>query len=376
MNDKFHAATFGKTLRRLRKSKGLSQAEVSVQFTIASGGAHLSKTALHNLETAKNNKRNTPPDRDKISALAIALRSSVYEREELFEAAGFPTDSEPLIARATSAVRSVIDSAGDQAQPFVEQIERLASRYKLSISKQSEHVSVVLIPTAGWQAQVLADEVVKQMLVPALEETTKAGISEVVLIVARGKGSKWKFEQDFRNLSIHRVEQDDASGLGGALSRGRPDNTFSPIAVLLPDEVDEKRRALRDMVQEYRRVKQPLIGVYPSSIKKEQFDLLKQYGIVGLKTSARLRSFKTWPLSDPLIEKPQTRGELPQESRKVAGRYIFTSEVFDTIQLMAPDLTKAINEHWRMFYARELPNDLTSLAPYKQIFDKIRPLKP
>jgi UTP-glucose-1-phosphate uridylyltransferase len=365
---------FGSTLRTLRKSKGVSQATLSAEFKVASGGSRLSKTTIHNLERGVNNTR---LDRHKISALATALGLSNHETQQLFEAAGYSADSELLITRMTNAVQSLIDSVGNQAQPFVAQIEQLANRYKLSITQQSEGVSVLLIPIAGWQAKVLADELVERMLVPALEEATNAGIKEVVLIVAPGKGSKWKFEQQFRTVSITRVEQENASGLGGALATGRPENTFSPIAVLLPDEVDEKRRALSDMVQEFRKVKKPLIGVYPRATSREEITLLKQYGVVGLKTNTGPRSGRTWQLSQPLIEKPQTRDELPQENRKVAGRYIFTAEVFDTIQLLAPNLTTAINYNWDLFRAFELRDELTSLAPYKQILElKFVRLKP
>ena len=75
------------------------------------------------------------------------------------------------------------------------------------------------------------------------------------------------------------------------------------------------------------------------------------------------------------MEKQQDPLGFPRYSRKIAGRYILTPEIFDSIELAGPELTAALNEHWKRLYAYELRDDLVPLSPYQEILEVIGSIK-
>jgi hypothetical protein len=370
MRKEFKPTRFGDTLRVFRKRFGrMTLARLAGEVTKVAG-IRVSATALHYLETGRYKR---PPARETVRGIARALSLSPSESQQLLELAGHGVVSEPLHERAMESIGSVLQIAESQdAEIFIRHVEASADRFARSLSARNEDVRIALIPIAGWQARVLAAEIVERMLVPALYEAIRAGVGEVILVIAPGTASEWTLREKFKGLVIRTVDQDQPSGLGRALLVGRPANYFGPIAVLLPDEVDPSGEALADLAQQYRALHKAVIGVNPSPAEKEKHEILRYYGIAVLKPrriaghSSRLRELQV-----PLIEKPQEPRAFPPFSKKIAGRYILTPEIFDTLELTGPELTAALNEHWKTLYAHELRKDLVALSPYQGIIDVI-----
>jgi UTP-glucose-1-phosphate uridylyltransferase len=76
-----------------------------------------------------------------------------------------------------------------------------------------------------------------------------------------------------------------------------------------------------------------------------------------------------------LIEKPQESRAFPPFSRKIAGRYILSPEIFDSLEMTGPELTAALNEHWKTTLAYEFTRDLVALSPYQGIIDVISTIR-
>ncbi len=374
MNREFKPVGFGDALRAFRKravKMTLARLAVGVRSV---GGVRISATSLHYLETARYKR---PPARELVRCIATALSLSPSELQHFLELAGHSSGSDALLQRATESITSVLQNAEKQdAEEFIRQVEATADRFARSLSARHDDVRLALVPIAGWQARVLASEIVERMLVPALHEITGAGIGEVILIIAPGAASHWTLRDKFRKLVIHTVEQQQPTGLGRALLMGRPKNYFGPVAILLPDEVDPRGEALSELVRQYSATRKGIIGVNPSPAEKEKQEILRYYGIATLK-SRKLsgHSSKLHELQAPLLEKPHDPSRLPALSRKIAGRYILTSEILDSVEVSGPELTSALNEHWRKILVYELRKDLIALSPYKGIIDAIGSLR-
>ena len=374
MNKEFAPVEFGETLRNFRKrGERVPLARLAAGVTKV-GGIRISATALHYLETARFKR---PPTRDAVRGIARALSLSPSETQQLLELAGHSVVSETLLERATESIMGVLQVAEPQdAELFVRHVEASADRFLRSLSARDEDVRIALIPVAGWQARVLASEIVERMLVPSLHEVVRAGIGEVILVIAPGAASHWTLREKFKKLAIHIVEQDQPSGLGRALVMGRPKNHFGPIAVLLPDEVDPSGEAIGELARQYRALHKAIIGVNPSPAEKEKREVLRYYGIAVLKARRIAgQSSRVHELQAPLMEKPQEPSRFPQFSRKIAGRYILTPEIFDSVEMTGPELSTALNEHWKTIFAYELRRDLLALSPYQGIIDVMSSLK-
>jgi len=370
VNKSFAPVEFGELLRTFRKRAERMTLERLAAEVVKVGDVRTSPTALHYLETARYKRQ---PTRELVRGIARALSLSPLDTRQLLTVAGHTTASESLLERATESIVSVLQvSEKEDSEAFIRHLEASADRFVRTISTRNEDIRILLIPIAGWQARALASEIVERMLIPALYEAVRAGIGEVVLITAPGAASRWTVRERFRNLVLHTVEQDPPSGLGRALTIGRPKNSLEPIAVLLPDEVDPRGEALLDLVQQYKGMRRPMIGVNPSPAEKEKQEILRYCGIAVLKPrmiaghSSRLRE-----LQAPLIEKPQEPRRFPPLSRKIAGRYILTPEVFDTIEMTGPELSAALNEHWKTALAYQFRRDLVALSPYQGIIEAI-----
>jgi UTP-glucose-1-phosphate uridylyltransferase len=120
-----------------------------------------------------------------------------------------------------------------------------------------------------------------------------------------------------------------------------------------------------------------MVAVSPSPVEREKREILRYYGIAVLKARRIAgHSSRVHELQGPLMEKPQEPRTFPPMSRKIAGRYILTPEIFDSVEMTGPELTAALNEHWKTLYAYELRKDLVALSPYQEIIDVISSIKP
>ena len=338
------------------------------------GGLEVSASGLHNLETGNTKKR---PSREKLRGLALALNLSPMETQSLLEAAGYRIVPGSFLDRACAAVqRALNDAESEDAEIFVHQIESLSDRFVRSLVAREDDVRYAMVPIAGWQARALAPEIVERSLEPALNEIVRAGIDEVTLVTAPGAATRWRLQTGFRQLHLRIVEQEQASGLGHALLKGRPPNYLGPVAVLLPDEVDRKGEALGTLVQLYRTAHTTIVGVHRSPAEKERFEILRYYGIAVLKKRGHVgQSPGLHRLDMPLIEKPQQPQVFPEHSRKIAGRYILTANIFESMASSGTELTTALNTAWESLMVHEFSKSLLSLSPYQGILDIVNALK-
>ncbi len=370
MDRNFSPGEFGTTLRELRKQAGRMTLTRLASELMKTASVRISATSLHYLETGRYKK---PPARETVRGIARALGLSPSKAQEFLELAGQNAASLSLLDRATDSIRSVLQIAGEQdAEAFIQRVESYADRFACALSARDEDVRIALIPIAGWQARLLAPEIIERMLVPALYEVTHARISEAVLIVAPGTTPRSTLREKFAGLALRIVEQAQQSGLARALVLGRPSGYFGPVAVLLPDEVDPTGEALGELVRQYKMTHKPLIGVNPLPVEKEKHEVLRYYGVATLRSRSVARQYpRVHELETRLLEKPQEPRAFPPLSRKIAGRYILTPEVFEAVETTGSELTSALNEHWSRLYAYQFRKDLIALSPYKGIIDVI-----
>lgn len=222
----------------------------------------------------------------------------------------------------------------------------------------SEDVRKALFPLAGHGTRFLpmtkaspkemlplVDKPVVQYVV---EEAVSSGINEIVMITGRGKRAiedhfdisyeledvlrqkgKLALLEEVRKISslaeIVYTRQKESKGLGHAVLCGRLLIGDEPFAVALGDEVvDGPAPALLQLVEVFRKVKGPVIGV--QKVPKQD---VSSYGIVaGNVIGEGLIRI------DSLVEKPSP-AEAPS-NLAIIGRYILTPDIFDILEVQDP----------------------------------------
>jgi hypothetical protein len=375
MNEPAHDAEvpahrFGRLLRKYRKDRKDPKITLVALARKASklSGIGFSAGGLHNLECGNYQK---PPRRDVVEALAFALGLSPEETQNLLEAAECLPAQDDLRGDISRAIERAFKVAGPaDSATFAQQLTAFCDRFARSIAAREDEVRVAIIPIAGWQARALAPEIIVLSLEPALQEVANAGIREVRLVVAPGLNSNWnRLKAAFPQLHLYFIEQDQPSGLSHALLKGLPEGNRGPVAVLLPDEVDRNGTALRTLVQTYALAHTTLVGVtrLPGS------GIVRYSGIAVLNRRDRIDySARLHKLEEHLREKPQEHGNLPEHSRKIAGRYVLTADIFESIGLAGKELTAALNLSWNSILAYEFQETFMSLSPYQGILDAVK----
>lgn len=191
----------------------------------------------------------------------------------------------------------------------------------------------------------IVDKPVIQYIV---EEAKESGIEQVILVTGRGKQAiedhfdtsselerilEQKGEekllreiQKVSNLvSFCYVRQKEALGLGHAVLCAKEAVGNEPFAVLLGDMIiDSKTPALRQLLEVYNRLKDPVIAV----CKVEQSEV-SRYGII----KANHVSPGVHKILD-LVEKPSP-DEAPS-NLAIIGRYILPPKIFDILEDITP----------------------------------------
>jgi UTP--glucose-1-phosphate uridylyltransferase len=181
-----------------------------------------------------------------------------------------------------------------------------------------------------------------------VEEAVRAGIRDILIITGRGKRSlEDHFDRSFelehyleaggksdqlkamREIAemadIHYVRQGEPKGLGHAVSVAREHVSDEPFAVLLGDDImSEESTILDEMLDAY--------GRYGCSVVA-----LKEFPLAEISAYGCVRSE---PAGDSLvrildiIEKPTP--DAAPSNLAVMGRYVFTPEIFDTLEQVTP----------------------------------------
>ena len=212
-----------------------------------------------------------------------------------------------------------------------------------------------VLPVAGMGTRVLpATKVLPKELLPvvdkpliqyAIEEAAEAGITEIVLVTARGKDllvdhfdTNHELERSLeargktelldiarstcpRGVTITTVRQPAPLGLGHAVLCARPAIGNEPFAVLLPDDLILGRPGcLKQMVEAWNQV-----GGHVIAVENVPLDQVNRYGILDvIEEKGRLARARG------LVEKPKPE-EAPS-TLSVIGRYILHPAVFDALE--------------------------------------------
>lgn len=221
-------------------------------------------------------------------------------------------------------------------------------------------VRKAVIPAAGFGTRFLpaSKSQPKEMLpivdTPTIqyvvEEAVASGITDILMIIGKGKRAieehfdrNWDLENELRQkgkkeeleavrkisdlANIHFVWQKELNGLGDAISYARNHVGDEPFAVLLGDTLLEDRSsvpATKQLIDVFDRYQESVV-----ILEEVPMDKVSRYGIIsGDKIKDSLY------LINDFIEKPQEK-EAPS-NLAIAGRYVFTAEIFDYIARTKP----------------------------------------
>jgi UTP--glucose-1-phosphate uridylyltransferase len=232
-------------------------------------------------------------------------------------------------------------------------------------------VTKAVIPAAGLGTRFLpATKAQPKEMLPVIdtpsiqlvvEEAVRSGLTDILIVTARGKSSiedhfdraielevflkeKGKLEElaqihEISDLAtVHYVRQQEALGLGHAVSVAEQHVGGEPFAVLLGDDlIHPDVPLLSDMLRIHERYGRSVLAA--QEVTKEEISL---YGCIEPEPIddelAKVRS---------IVEKPEP-GEAPSTLAAI-GRYVFTPEIFDALRRTPPgrggeiQLTDAIN---------------------------------
>ncbi len=239
-----------------------------------------------------------------------------------------------------------------------------------------QRVRKAVIPAAGMGVRFLpaTKSMPKEMLPivdkPVLqfvvEEAVASGIEDILIVTGRGKaaienhfdynpglelfleaGGKVELAEQLREIGdhaqIHYIRQKVQLGLGDAVRLGRHHCGSEPFAVLLGDTIidpqEGEKPGLRQLLDAHERTQASVVAVH-----RVPREWVVRYGIVdGMPERddpnlVRLRQ---------LVEKPPV--ESAPSDLAIAGRYVFTPEIFDCLDRISAgvggeiQLTDAMN---------------------------------
>jgi UTP--glucose-1-phosphate uridylyltransferase len=204
------------------------------------------------------------------------------------------------------------------------------------------------LPATKAQPKEMLPLVDKPAIQYVVEEAVAAGIHDILIITGRGKRSledhfdrsfelEHYLEQrgDFETLKaitaiadladIHYVRQGEPKGLGHAVGVARQHVGNEPFAVMLGDDImTEESRVLTGMIDAFEQLGRSVIA-----LRVVPIDEIKSYGCAKTVPSSR----NLVQLLD-IVEKPDPA--VAPSNQAVMGRYIFTPEIFDVLQLVRP----------------------------------------
>jgi UTP--glucose-1-phosphate uridylyltransferase len=221
-------------------------------------------------------------------------------------------------------------------------------------------VRKAVIPAAGFGTRFLpaSKSQPKEMLpivdTPTIqyvvEEAVNAGITDILMIIGKGKRAieehfdrNWELEaelqekgkllelEQMRHISnlanVHFIWQKELNGLGDAISYARYHVGQEPFAVLLGDTLIEDKSgksATKLLIDVFNRYQESVV-----ILEKVAREKVSRYGII----SGDVVKDSLYLIND-FIEKPSVE-EAPSDLA-IAGRYVFTAEIFDYIDQTTP----------------------------------------
>lgn len=205
------------------------------------------------------------------------------------------------------------------------------------------------LPATKSQPKEMLPIVDKPTIQYVVEEAVEAGITDILMIIGKGKRAieehfdrnleleyqleeKKQFEilEEIRSITnladIHFIWQRELNGLGDAIRYAHHHVNKEPFAVLLGDTLIESRygSVTRQLIDVFNKYKGSVVA-----LEEVEPELVSRYGIIG-GTDIEENVFK---VSD-FIEKPSLE-EAPS-NLAIASRYIFTAEIFDYLKRVQP----------------------------------------
>ncbi len=222
-------------------------------------------------------------------------------------------------------------------------------------------VTKAVIPAAGFGTRFLpaTKSQPKEMLpivdTPTIqyvvEEAARSGITDILMVIGKSKraieehfsrnveletelSEKAKVDEleQIRGISnlvnLHFVWQKELNGLGDAVSYARYHVGNEPFVLMLGDTLmgsdDSERPITKQLLDAFEQKNGPIVAV-----EEVPHDKVHLYGIIG----GDLVQPDLYKL-DTLIEKPEP--DHAPSNLAIAGRYIFTAEIFDYIDTTPP----------------------------------------
>ncbi len=188
----------------------------------------------------------------------------------------------------------------------------------------------------------------KPVLQYVIEEAVNSGIDDILIVTGRGKQAienHFDYNPDLEvflrsagksdlielvrdigeQAQIHYIRQKEQLGLGDAIRLGRHHMGGEPFAVLLGDTIIEpphgQKPGLRQVLDAFEQTQSSVVAVH-----RVPMEWVSRYGVVdgepegGNPDLLRLRK---------LVEKPAMN--VAPSNLAIAGRYVFTAEIFDCI---------------------------------------------
>ncbi|RYL89863.1 UTP--glucose-1-phosphate uridylyltransferase [Sporolactobacillus sp. THM7-4] len=215
-------------------------------------------------------------------------------------------------------------------------------------------IKKAIIPAAGYGTRSLpVTKVIPKEMFPihnkpsiqyVVEEAVSAGIEQILMIVSRSKNLIVDYFDDslelemflqkanksslmnkvkLPDIQIFYTRQSFARGLGHAVRLGKEFAGNDPFAVLLPDDLIVGK-GIKDLMEVYDQKKSHVLGL--TEVETER---LQNYGVVeGRRVQEDLYSIVD------VVEKPKQN---PPSNLAVIGRYVFTPDIMDVLEKVAPD---------------------------------------
>lgn len=204
------------------------------------------------------------------------------------------------------------------------------------------------LPATKSQPKEMLPVVDTPVIQHVVEEAVRSGITDILMVIGRGKRAiEEHFDRNFeleseleaknksddlkliRDISdlgdIHFIWQKELNGLGDAVRHAREHVNDEPFAVLLGDTLIESPSPVtRQLMDVFERYHEPVVA-----LEEVEHSKVGRYGVIAGR-----------PISDDqylienFIEKPSPE-EAPS-NLAIAGRYVFTAEIFDHIENTVP----------------------------------------